>query len=149
MEYIELLSLAMSFPAAILCLFVVKHWFPEASRVIRNPIEAADWLVLGVTFSFIGIFLNLMYWTTWWGVEFFLGHDHWFSVKLTTWGALWNLLTRQILILAAAWCHLHAYYLFSKKETTHPSKLLHLSVGVAILILSLIWFFSEKTFPVF
>lgn len=143
MEVISAITLGLSFPAAVLCLLVIRHWLPEAIRVLKGPLEAADWLVLGVTLGFVGIFLNLVYWIFWWGLAFYSGEFVQFHRPLSQIGPALNLLMLVALHIAAAWCHLHAYYLFSHEKTTHPSRILHITTLIALILMSVVWALRE------
>lgn len=143
MEVISAITLGLSFPAAVLCLLVIRHWLPEAIRVLKGPLEAADWLVLGVTLGFIGIFLNLLYWMIWWLVALHYGDFSPWHYPAGRWGTAVNLGTLLLIHIASAWCHLHAYYLFSQEKVTHPSRVIHVTTIFAVVLISLILLLRE------
>jgi len=133
------LSIAASVPAIFLSFHVVRHWAPEAKRAFVERRDAADWLVLGVTSSFLGIMLNMLYWTVWWLAHFGEG------MELQSWmvenGSYFNLATRQLLVIVAAWCHLKAYHIHARGQSRDPGtylwplSLVTLTAQLAVMVL--------------
>lgn len=144
---LELLTIGLSVPAAILCGVVLTKWIPEAYRALRRDKDAADWLVLGVTIGFLGIELNLLYWTAYWAVSYVSATQSPILPTFLEWGSTWNLFTRQIPVIIASWCHLHAYYLFGKGKGQHPSKPLFHSLYIALALAGAAWALHAGLIP--
>lgn len=132
----DIITISLSVPALILCALVLAHWLPEAGRAVRERRDAADWLVLGVVSSFMGIIVNISWWSVYWGMRVL---DHPSQGWLLDHGSFINIFSRQGAVIIAAWCHLKAYHLFSKGEAREPSVHLQWSMAVAgLLALTLI-----------
>lgn len=107
-NFTEAISLALTVPAIILALAVVKIWLPrvfEARR--RNEMGEVQWLILGVSISFIGASLDNAYWAIPWSLQF-MGKpqaEFWFSF-----GSVPNIFFRQIAGIIAACCHMRSFY---------------------------------------
>jgi hypothetical protein len=108
----EITAVATALPALVLSGLVLYHWFPEAFKALRRGRDAADWLVLGVAVSFLGMLLSTLYWAAYWLARF-LGSPA--QSVLLEHGNLFNLFTRQGAIIVAAWCHLKAYHMFNRE----------------------------------
>lgn len=105
----DILTVALSLPAVLMCLMVVRHWTPQASRALRERRDAADWLILGVTISFAGVAANMSWWAVYWFARVW---DHASQVFLLDAGSIVNLFSRQGAVIAASYCHLKAYQTF-------------------------------------
>lgn len=127
----EILNVSLSVTAVVLCAAVLSHWFPEARRAVRERRDAAGWLVLGVTVSFLGIMVNTAFWALYLAAEVYhlgsLGH------ALLDAGPLVNLVTRQVAVVVAAFCHLKAYHMFSREGSRNPAYHFWWSLGAAVL----------------
>lgn len=126
------LTVSLSIPALVLCCMVLVRWFPEAFRSVRERRDAADWLVLGVAISFLGIVINIGSWSSYW-LMWLLDVD---PEVYRSWGrnsAIVNLMTRQVAVIAAAYCHLKAYSLFSPGRDRDPSIYLWGTLGASAL----------------
>jgi len=123
-------AIATSFPAIILSLMVLKHWFPEARRAVWERRDAADWLVLGVTASFIGAAATMIWWSSYLALTH-IGSPSaaWFMRN----GTLFNIFSRQLPIIIAAWCHLNAYKVFTKGSVQDPTFQLKWTLAVGAL----------------
>lgn len=127
----EITNVALSIAAVIMCAAVLRHWLPEARWAASERRDAADWLVLGVATSFLGILLNTSYWALYVASEVY---------QLTALGQALlaaspgvNLITRQLSVLVAAWCHLNAYHQFSREGSRNPAYHFWWSLGAAVL----------------
>ncbi len=130
-KLVEIATVALTIPALVLCLMVLAHWLPEATRAVRERRDAADWLVLGVAVSFAGITINLVWWTVyWWARIAEYANQDWLLDN----GSWINLVSRQGAVIIAAYCHLKAYHLFSKGRSRDPSIHLWWSLGASALM---------------
>ena len=136
----ELLSLGLTFPTVILAGAVVYMWFPSAREaLLKETRSGQDWFVMGVAIGFVGAMLDNIYWFIPWTASY-IGHPAF--VDLTNAGVFFNVFMRQGLGILAAYCHLKAAELTSRKRLKFVNSLLIASnfVGVAyafLLILGL------------
>lgn len=135
----DILTVALSLPAVLMCLMVIRHWMPQARRAVRQRRDAADWLILGVTISFAGVAANMTWWAVYWLSRVW---DHASQAWLLDTGSIVNLFSRQGAVIAAAYCHLKAYQTFrATPGVIRPETLLLLGLAAsgiaftAILIL--------------
>jgi hypothetical protein len=109
----EILTVVTTVPAVVLSALVLRYWIPEAFRAIRRGRDAADFLVIGVAVSFFGMALATLYWAAYWTARVLNSpYQTWFLDN----GDIFNVVVRQGGIIAAAWCHLKAYRMFSLRE---------------------------------
>lgn len=109
----DILTVALSLPAVLMCLMVIRHWLPQARRALRDRRDAADWLILGVTISFAGVAANMAWWAAFW-LSRVTGHAS--QQLFLDAGSSVNLFSRQGAVLAAAYCHLKAYQTFRASQ---------------------------------
>lgn len=92
-------SLLLTFPTIVACIFVLYVWTPHLPR------EAKHWLLVGIAFSFVGSIVD----NTWWGIAWYLRREddpswHWWFDH----GVYSNIFFRQAFKLIAAYCHIKA-----------------------------------------
>ncbi len=88
---------------------VLLYWRKATAKAItqNEALSSEQWLILGVTFGFIGQVLDNMYWLITWSVEFIQPQSE-LSIWLFDNGMLFNLPFRQILGSLAAFFHVKA-----------------------------------------
>ncbi len=134
---IDILTVSLSIPAIVLCAMVLRHWFPESIRAIRERRDAADWLVLGVMTSFSSIVGNTSWWAIYWGMRIV---DHPSQEWWLSNGSFANLFTRQGAVLVAAFCHLKAYQTFTARGgSVRPETHLLWSLGLGGLLFAVLF----------
>lgn len=138
-QAVDILTVALSLPAVLMSLMVIRHWLPQARRAFQERRDAADWLILGVTVSFSGVAVNMSWWAAYW---FSRVWDHGSQAFLLDTGSIVNLFSRQGAVLVASYCHLKAYQTFrASPGGIRPETLLLLGLAAsglaftAILIL--------------
>lgn len=132
----DILTVALSLPAIIMCLAVIRHWLPQARRALRERRDAADWLILGVTVSFAGVTVNMAWWAAYWLTRV---KNLYVQDFLLEWGSIVNLFTRQGAVLAASYLHLKAYQEFrAHPGGIRPETLLLLGLAASALAFTVI-----------
>ena len=109
-EVSELVSLALTVPTVVLGCIVVRLWWPhtKSDRGIRfdfGNFTGPQWFIAGVTIGFVGGVLDNLYWSIPWAASFF-GFD--IKGVLMDAGVYFNIFSRQICGIMAAYCHLMA-----------------------------------------
>jgi hypothetical protein len=67
----EAVSLGLTVPTIILSLAVVRAWGPRVwFAVQQGKMSEAQWLILGVSISFVGAFLDNLYWSIPWTLHY-------------------------------------------------------------------------------
>jgi len=131
----EAISLGLTVPTIILSLAVVRAWGPRVWFAIRHgQMTEAQWLILGVSISFVGAFMDNLYWAIPWTLHY-IGSEH-----ATSWflrGVHFNIFFRQSTGILAALCHLKSFYAGRHGFRSLPFLLLaaHLCGLVYILLL--------------
>ena len=104
----EAISLGLTIPTIILSLAVVRAWGPRVWFAIRHgQMTEAQWLILGVSISFVGAFMDNLYWSIPWTLHFIDSEqaDTFFLM-----GVHFNIFFRQSTGILAALCHLRSFY---------------------------------------
>lgn len=104
----EAISLGLTIPTIILSLAVVRAWGPRVWFAIRHgQMTEAQWLILGVSISFIGAFMDNLYWAIPWTLHYISSEyaNYWFLL-----GVHFNVFFRQSVGILAALCHLKSFY---------------------------------------
>jgi len=104
----EAVSLGLTVPTIILSLAVVRAWGPRVWFAIQQgKMSEAHWLILGVSISFVGAFLDNMYWSIPWTLHYISSPhaEFWFLL-----GVHFNVFFRQSVGVLAALCHLKSFY---------------------------------------
>ena len=104
----EAISLGLTVPTIILSLAVVRAWGPRVWFAIRQgQMSEAQWLILGVSISFVGAFLDNLYWSIPWTLHYINStHAEYFFLL----GVHFNMFFRQSTGILAALCHLKSFY---------------------------------------
>ena len=104
----EAISLGLTVPTIILSLAVVRAWGPRVWFAIRQgQMTEAQWLILGVSISFVGAFMDNLYWSIPWTLHFISSeHAEYFFML----GIHFNIFFRQSTGILAALCHLRSFY---------------------------------------
>ena len=104
----EAISLGLTVPTIILSLAVVRAWGPRVWFAIRQgQMTEAQWLILGVSISFVGAFMDNLYWSIPWTLHFISSeHAEYFFML----GVHFNIFFRQSTGILAALCHLRSFY---------------------------------------
>lgn len=105
----EAVSLALTPPTIIGAVAVVWVWLPRCLKRTRNPPAATDWIMLGVTVSFVGACFDNAFWGVAWSDAYFAESGN--GPFLFAIGVLFNVPFRQIAGCIAAYAHLRAYCL--------------------------------------
>lgn len=100
----ELISLALTIPTIALGLKVVWNWARHVKRCPQTPI---DWFILGVFISFLGSSLDNFYWFLPWTASYL---DLGVKAALVDHGVYFNIVSRQLAGVTAAYCHIRAAY---------------------------------------
>jgi len=104
----EAISLGLTVPTIILSLAVVRAWGPRVWFAIRHgQMTEAQWLILGVSISFVGAFMDNLYWAIPWTLHFISSEHADFFFML---GVHFNIFFRQSTGILAALCHLKSFY---------------------------------------
>lgn len=104
----EAISLGLTVPTIILSLAVVRAWGPRVWFAIRQgQMTEAQWLILGVSISFVGAFMDNLYWAIPWSLHF-IGNEH--ADFFFMLGVHFNIFFRQSTGILAALCHLKSFY---------------------------------------
>ena len=104
----EAISLGLTIPTIILSLAVVRAWGPRVWFAIRHgQMTEAQWLILGVSISFVGAFMDNLYWAIPWTLHFISSEHADFFFML---GVHFNIFFRQSTGILAALCHLKSFY---------------------------------------
>lgn len=104
----EAISLGLTVPTIILSLAVVRAWGPRVWFAIRHgQMTEAQWLILGVSISFVGAFMDNLYWAIPWSLHF-IGSEH--ADFFFMLGVHFNIFFRQSTGILAALCHLKSFY---------------------------------------
>lgn len=104
----EAISLGLTVPTIILSLAVVRAWGPRVWFAMRHgQMTEAQWLILGVSISFVGAFMDNLYWAIPWTLHF-IGSEHADSFFML--GVHFNIFFRQSTGILAALCHLKSFY---------------------------------------
>ena len=138
----ELLSLGMTFPTVVLAGSVIYMWFPSARKAWQKENKnGQDWFVMGVAIGFVGAMLDNIYWFMPWTAAY-IGHPSF--TDLTNAGVFFNVFFRQGLGIAAAYCHLKAAELTSRKRIKFVNSLLIASnfAGVAYALLLILGLYN-------
>ena len=105
-EAAELISLALTSPTMISAGVVIALWHKAAWRALWSRERSAyQWLILGVSASFVGGFLD----NAWWGIAW--GHEFLGSTAAAWWfthGVFANIPFRQLAGIAAGFCHVRS-----------------------------------------
>jgi len=102
----ELFSLGMTIPTVVLAFAVVYTWLPSARAAwSREQKTGQDWFILGVAIGFCGAILDNLYWFIPWTASYI---EHHATSQLINTGVFFNIVFRQGLGIAAAYCHLKA-----------------------------------------
>ena len=120
--FAELLSLGMTVPTVVLALAVIYMWLPSARQAWKKENKSGhDWFIMGVAIGFCGAALDNIYWFMPWTAAY-LG-DPAFET-LTNLGVFFNIFFRQGLGIIAAYCHLKAAEISSKRNIKCVNSLL-------------------------
>lgn len=135
----EALSLGLTVPTIILSLAVVRAWGPRVWFAIRHgQMTEAQWLILGVSISFVGAFLDNLYWSIPWTLHYINSTyaEFWFLL-----GVHFNVFFRQSVGILAALCHLKSFYAGRNgyKSLAFLLMLAHIG-GVAYVVILRHWF---------
>ena len=104
----EAISLGLTVPTIILSLAVVRAWGPRVWYAMRHgQMTEAQWLILGVSISFVGAFMDNLYWAIPWTLHFISSEHADFFFML---GVHFNIFFRQSTGILAALCHLKSFY---------------------------------------
>lgn len=104
----EAISLGLTVPTIILSLAVVRAWGPRVLFAIRHgQMTEAQWLILGVSISFVGAFLDNLYWSIPWTLHFINSE---YAASWFLRGIHFNIFFRQSTGILAALCHLRSFY---------------------------------------
>ena len=104
----EAISLGLTVPTIILSLAVVRAWGPRVWYAMRHgQMTEAQWLILGVSISFVGAFMDNLYWAIPWTLHF-ISNEHADSFFML--GVHFNIFFRQSTGILAALCHLKSFY---------------------------------------
>lgn len=104
----EAISLGLTIPTIILSLAVVRAWGPRVWFAMRHgQMTEAQWLILGVSISFVGAFMDNLYWAIPWTLHFISSEHADFFFML---GVHFNIFFRQSTGILAALCHLKSFY---------------------------------------
>jgi len=89
-------------------LAVVRAWGPRVWFAIRHgQMTEAQWLILGVSISFVGAFMDNLYWAIPWTLHYINStHAEYFFLL----GVHFNMFFRQSTGILAALCHLRSFY---------------------------------------
>lgn len=130
----EVLSLALTVPTILLALVVVFVWAKETIKAFGIPAKertSAQWLIIGVAVSFIGMVLDNSYWGAAWTASF----EEWGCTgSLFESGVFANIPFRQGTGIFAAYCHLRSYGKFVGKD----ANLIHLLYATMLLGLGVV-----------
>ena len=135
----EAVSLGLTIPTIILSLAVVRAWGPSVWFAIqKGKMSEAQWLILGVSISFVGAFLDNLYWSIPWTLHYVSSThaEFWFLL-----GVHFNVFFRQSVGILAALCHLKSFYSGRNgyKSLAFLLMLAHIG-GVAYVVILRHWF---------
>lgn len=120
---VELQSLAFTIPVLLLCFLVIK----EGIGPLKASTGQTRWILLGICLGFAGNFVDNLYWMFPWTANYL--EDPRTGV-LVSFGVFPNLIFRQGLTIAAAYCHLRA---FIPRERKRLVQIINLSILSATL----------------
>lgn len=105
----EFISNALAIPVLLLCLCVIMIWAKPAFFIFKqksfNDLLPHEWFIIGVFVSFVGEFIDNLYWTIVWSAVFI---EHTKAINLMTYGVFPNIPLRQIFGIIAAACHVRS-----------------------------------------
>jgi len=114
----ELISIGLTVPTIVLASYVIILWGPEALTIARkrgmdwSDATATDFFIVGVACGFMGQALDNLFWQVAWHTKYL---EMEIQPTVFQWGAVANIFSRQLLGIAAAYCHIKSYALHSKK----------------------------------
>ena len=139
----ELLSLILTIPTIVLAISVVYVWAPSARKFFTYKNKTGEhWFIVGVALGFIGAAIDNAYWMLPWTAAFLESPTF---IGLTEKGVFFNIVFRQGLGIAAAYCHIRAASLSNGNSLRNVNALLVCSslAGVAYgLLLTLAQVYS-------
>lgn len=142
LEVAELISLGLTSPTLISAAVVVVIWWKPAIRSLKSKKrDGKQWLILGVAISFVGGFLDNLWWGSAWG-HFFLEMEQakwWFDH-----GVVSNIPFRQLAGISAGYCHIRSAMV--SDHSSNPSLRFLNSVLLASVILSSIAWLAARHF---
>lgn len=130
----ELVSNGLAVPVIAMSLIVAIFWYKPAMLILKNKNtfkSAESWFIVGVFFGFAGESLDNLYWTITWAMSYL---DHPYTKDLQKYGVFANIPFRQILGIAAAYCHIRSAYVYiHKKEANKTTKFLMISIAGGVV----------------
>lgn len=135
-KFVEVQSLIMSVPTILGAIAVVFLW---GRPTIFQRATTRDWIMLGVTISFVGQIGDNVYWGVAWTANFL---DSPWASSLFQAGVFSNIPFRQGCGTVAAYCHLRAYCDITKNpresvRALHEYALTSVLLGVLAALLLL------------
>lgn len=112
---LHLISLSLTFPALFFCILVIMVWGKDSVNSLFKDKSPSDWLIIGVLLGFIGFFIDNLYWGVWWSLDYFSIYSD-LKELLIKYGILVNIMFRQVLVIAAGYCHIKAFLGMKKKD---------------------------------
>lgn len=129
----ELLSLFLTLPTIIMACVVIYLWGPKTAFILKGkrPIKDCDWFIIGVTVGFIGQFADNLYWAIPWSLSY-IGSEY---TDLFMFNGVWfNIPSRQICGIIAAYCHIKSYLMYcSSSDTNEARNITILNTGSFVL----------------
>ena len=105
----QLQSLAWTFPLLALCFLVLFELHRPAHHACFNPKKKNTqmcWILYGLLFAFTGKIVESAWWFVPWTLNY-IEHPNW--KKFNDFGVYINIIFRQLLFTACAYCHLRAF----------------------------------------
>lgn len=115
--YIDLISSGLTIITILLAMVVVYHWRDSVCEAVtaKNTLTAEQWLVVGVTVSFLAQSLDNGYWLIAWSSNL-ISPEGEAKAWLFKNGTMFNLFFRQLPGIFAAYCHIRALQEYSKAK---------------------------------
>lgn len=137
-------SVALTLPTLVLAFFVLLRWAPKTCEVWRSggPKSGVDWLLTGVTASFVGVFLNSFYAGAYYLAAFM--EQPKLAGRVLEFGPVMNIGTRLIPFIIAAYCHLQAFAIYAPREGRSPKPILIASMIAGFVLLGILSLVAPK-----
>jgi hypothetical protein len=128
----EFISLSLTSPSLVFSLLIIWHFLPAALVELRSrrQLDYKGWMILGVAVSFIGKFLDNLYWAIPWSSSY-IGSEN--TIVLFNAGVFFNIPDRQLATVIAGACHLKSIYLL-RKQVGKPTPPLWMAVQASIIL---------------
>jgi hypothetical protein len=135
---LETMLIFLIIPSTAFSFCVFYIWGSKSiKKDFSTSLDPSDWLILGVTLSFLGIFFDNLFWL------FLITNNYLFntSFDFSELNIVASIISKEIFTLMAAFCHLKAYISLKKGSENFASKLWVISslVGaVYVAVLSIL-----------